>query len=140
LTGGGGGEWTGGGGEKTGGGGEWTGGGGEKTGGGGGGEKTGGGGGECTGGGGEKTGGGGEWTGGGGGGEECTSFGVSGLGDGVGFGASPQCLLQSTGRVSSGKHILDDFWSFFPVKQLCESSKATTELGEGTQLRASPLK
>jgi len=131
----------------TGGGGEWT---------GGGGEWTGGGGGECTGGGGEWTGGGGEETGGGGDGEECTTFGVSafgvwGLGDGVGFGSwlwlglwpfslPPQCLLQSTGRVSTGKHCFDDFWFFLPDKQLLESSKATNEFDEATQLWASPLK
>lgn len=59
-----------------------------------------------------------------------------GLGGGV-FGGSleeelPQFLLQSTGRLTTGKHCLVDFCFGLPGRQLLVSSNTLSTLGDGT--------
>lgn len=76
------------------------------------------------------------------------SFGFGGLYSGVlGDGLDPALLppehlslLQSTGRLTTGKHCLTDFWFGLFFKQLLLSSNCFPLLFPGTQLSASPLK
>ena len=66
------------------------------------------------------------------------------LGGGLGFGGEdfpPHLdLLQSTGRLTTGKHVLADFWFGLSDKQLLLSSRVTSVLEDGTHDGASPLK
>jgi hypothetical protein len=66
------------------------------------------------------------------------AFGV-GVGFGDGFEPPPPppahlSLLQSTGRLTTGKHSLADFWFGLFCKQLLVSSNCFSWLDPGTQL------